>query len=214
MKMQRTNRSNMLVKAGPVPRMAVALTLSALLFVLGLAVAGSMAGAAGSSSATVSLHATPLGKVLANSHGRTLYLFAKDKGGKSSCSGTCAQYWPPLLVHGKPSAGSGVKASLLGTVKRSDGKLQVTYHKHPLYTYAGDKSAGQANGQGVNASGAKWYVLSAAGSAIHSAPVAAATTAPATTAPATTTTDPTATTAPATTAPPTTTTTPTYDPGY
>jgi predicted lipoprotein with Yx(FWY)xxD motif len=119
-----------------------------------------------SSSATVSVASTGLGKILVDSHGRTLYLFEKDTGTKSTCSGGCATIWPPLRASGKPTAGSGAKASLLGTTRRSDGGSQVTYDGHPLYLYEADNSAGDTNGQGVNAYGALWYVLSASGSAI------------------------------------------------
>lgn len=107
-----------------------------------------------------------LGTILVDSHGRTLYLFAKDKNGKSACSGACAAYWPPLMASGKPRALAGVKASLLGTTRRSNGRLQVTYRHHPLYRYAGDTSKGQLNGQGLNDFGGYWWVLSPAGTKI------------------------------------------------
>jgi len=107
-----------------------------------------------------------LGKVVVNSKGRTLYLFEKDTNGKSHCSGTCAMAWVPVTTHGKPAAGKGVKASLLGTVKRSDGTTQVTYNKHPLYTFVQDTKAGTATGEGSKAFGASWYVVNAAGKKI------------------------------------------------
>jgi predicted lipoprotein with Yx(FWY)xxD motif len=107
-----------------------------------------------------------LGKVLVDSQGRTVYLFKKDTGSMSTCSGACATDWPPVTSTGKPSAGTGVTASMLGTTARSDGSKQVTYGGHPLYLYVGDQNAGDANGQNVDAFGAKWYVLSPAGSAI------------------------------------------------
>jgi predicted lipoprotein with Yx(FWY)xxD motif len=119
-----------------------------------------------SGSATVSVANTGLGKILVDSQGRTLYLFKQDSGTKSTCSGGCATAWPPLRASGKPTAGSGVQASLLGTTPRSDGKPQVTYNGHPLYGYQGDSAAGDTNGQGVNGFGARWYVLSASGDAI------------------------------------------------
>jgi predicted lipoprotein with Yx(FWY)xxD motif len=93
-------------------------------------------------------------------------MFAKDRNGKSSCSGSCAKFWPPSLQRGKPTAGPGVKASLLGTTRRSDGSLQLTYNKHPLYSFALDKRAGQTNGEGNLAFGAKWYAVSAKGTAV------------------------------------------------
>jgi predicted lipoprotein with Yx(FWY)xxD motif len=93
-------------------------------------------------------------------------MFAKDRNGKSSCSGSCAKFWPPSLQRGKPTAGSGVKASLLGTTRRSNGSLQLTYNKHPLYSFVLDKRAGQTNGEGNLAFGARWYAVSAKGTAV------------------------------------------------
>jgi predicted lipoprotein with Yx(FWY)xxD motif len=104
-----------------------------------------------------------LGRVLVDSLGRTVYLFEKDTGPKSTCFGACATEWPPVTTSGKASAGSGVTASMLGTTKRSDGKTQVTYNGHPLYLFEADQKQGDATGQNVDAFGAKWYVLSPAG---------------------------------------------------
>jgi predicted lipoprotein with Yx(FWY)xxD motif len=148
---------------------AVAVLMAAL-GVAGLLVAGSVASSATRSSATVSLRSTSLGMVLVRSNGHTLYLFGKDRNGKSACSGSCAQFWPPLLTRGKPTAGAGLNASLLGTTTRSNGSVQVTYNKHPLYSYALDKLAGQTNGEGSLAFGARWYALSSHGTAIVKAP--------------------------------------------
>jgi predicted lipoprotein with Yx(FWY)xxD motif len=106
-----------------------------------------------------------LGRILVDAQGRTLYLFDKDMNGSSSCSGRCAKLWPPLMTKGGPSAGSGVTASMLGTTKRSDGTMQVTYGGHPLYTYAADTAAGQTTGNGVNDFGAPWFAVRASGSA-------------------------------------------------
>ena len=120
-----------------------------------------------SSPATIKLEKTKLGKVLADGSGRTLYLFEKDKGTKSKCSGACATAWPPALTTGKPKAGSGVSASKLGTTTRSDGTKQVTYNRHPLYRFVKDHGARQTHGQGVKAFGAEWYVLSASGKKVE-----------------------------------------------
>ena len=106
-----------------------------------------------------------LGKILVDSNGRTVYLFQKDSGPRSMCSGACATDWPPVTATGKPSAGNGLSASVLGTTKRSDGTTQVTYNGHPLYLYVGDRKAGDTNGQNVDAFGARWYAVSASGSA-------------------------------------------------
>jgi predicted lipoprotein with Yx(FWY)xxD motif len=116
---------------------------------------------------TVSLGSTSLGKVLVGANGRTLYLFEKDKAGKSACSGSCAAAWPPLTSSGKPSAGSGVDAAKLSVTKRTDGKSQVVYAGHPLYFYAADSKAGDTNGQGLDQFGAEWYVLSAGGNKVE-----------------------------------------------
>ena len=101
------------------------------------------------SAATIGVANGDLGKILVDSQGRTLYLFEKDSGTKSACSGGCATAWPPLRASGKPTAGGGAKASLLGTTPRSDGQPQVTYNGHPLYTYAADKKPGEANDPGL-----------------------------------------------------------------
>jgi predicted lipoprotein with Yx(FWY)xxD motif len=117
-------------------------------------------------SATVSLRKTALGMVLVTRNGHTLYLFGKDRNGKSACSGSCAHFWPPLLAQAKPSAGPGIKASLLATTRRSDGKLQVTYARHPLYTYTLDTRAGQTTGEGLTFFGGVWDALAARGTAV------------------------------------------------
>jgi predicted lipoprotein with Yx(FWY)xxD motif len=138
---------------------------------VGLIAAGSLAaGALGSGKKpTVALRPTAVGKVLVAANGRTLYLFTADKGKTSTCYGQCATFWPPLIAT-KPSAGAGVKASLLGTTKRKDGKLQVTYAGHPLYSFANDKKAGDVNGQAFVHFGGAWWVVSAAGRKITATP--------------------------------------------
>jgi predicted lipoprotein with Yx(FWY)xxD motif len=117
-------------------------------------------------SATVGTAASPLGRILVDSGGRTLYLFEKDTKGHSTCSGACAGYWPPLLTTAEPSARGAVKQSLLGVTRRADGTRQVTYAGHPLYRFVQDTKRGQTNGQGLKLSGAEWYVLSPAGTKI------------------------------------------------
>jgi predicted lipoprotein with Yx(FWY)xxD motif len=118
-------------------------------------------------SATVGVaNAGGLGQILVDSRGRTLYLFQKDAGTQSACTGECAAAWPPLRATGKPAVGKSLSAAKLGTAARSDGEPQVTYNGHPLYLYSIDQKPGDVNGQGVNAFGAAWYVLSAAGNTI------------------------------------------------
>jgi predicted lipoprotein with Yx(FWY)xxD motif len=120
-----------------------------------------------SSRPTVQVRRTRLGKILVDSRGRTLYLFKKDTGGKSRCSGRCAVNWPPLLVTGRPVAGSGITASRLKTTRRSDGKTQVVYDGHPLYSFIGDTKPGNTNGQGLTAFGASWFVVSPSGNEVR-----------------------------------------------
>jgi predicted lipoprotein with Yx(FWY)xxD motif len=141
------------------------------LIAVGLIAAGSLAAAALGSgkTSTVALRTTSVGKVLVAANGRTLYLFTADKGKTSTCYGQCAGFWPPLIAT-KPSAGAGAKASLLGTTKRKDGKLQVTYAGHPLYFFAKDKKAGDVNGQAFVHFGGAWWVVSAAGQKITAKP--------------------------------------------
>jgi len=100
-----------------------------------------------------------LGTVLVDSEGRTLYDFHKDKGSKSACYGACAGAWPPLLTEGNPQAQGPADRSMLGTTKRKDGTVQVTYNGWPLYTYAGDQKPGEANGNDISQFGAQWYAL-------------------------------------------------------
>jgi predicted lipoprotein with Yx(FWY)xxD motif len=107
-----------------------------------------------------------LGTVLINSEGLTVYMFAKDNGATPSCYGACAQGWPPVVAEGKPSAGEGAMPSQLGTTKRKDGSMQVTYAGHPLYTYAGDTAPGEANGNESTAFGGKWSAMEEAGEAV------------------------------------------------
>jgi predicted lipoprotein with Yx(FWY)xxD motif len=121
-------------------------------------------------AATIGVSGSSVGNILVNSQGRTVYLFQKDTSNKSTCTGACAASWPPVRATGKPTAAGGANASMLGTTKRSDGKPQVTYHGHPLYLFSGDQSAGDVNGQGVNAFGAVWWAVSPAGDRVTTKP--------------------------------------------
>jgi predicted lipoprotein with Yx(FWY)xxD motif len=116
-----------------------------------------------SGAAMLKVEKTKIGKVVANKSGHTLYMFRADHGTTSACYGKCATYWPPLTTVGKPVAGPGLKASLLGTAKRKDGKLQVTYKGHLLYAFLQDKKPGQTAGEGSKAFGAGWYALTPTG---------------------------------------------------
>jgi predicted lipoprotein with Yx(FWY)xxD motif len=117
--------------------------------------------------ARISVSRTGLGKVVADSRGRTLYLFEKDSRSHSACSGACAAYWPPLLTHGKPIAVGGAKQSLLGTIKRANGSRQVTYAGHPIYRYILDTKRGETSGEGSTLFGAGWDALTPGGKKIE-----------------------------------------------
>ena len=132
-----------------------------------IAAALALAGGASSGGVRVNIANSPLGRILVDSKGITLYDFPPDKGTTSVCYGACAALWPPLITKGKPVAGAGVRASLLGTTKRKDGKLEVTYNGHPLYYFVSDRKPGQTTGQGLNQFGGPWWVISPAGKEIH-----------------------------------------------
>jgi predicted lipoprotein with Yx(FWY)xxD motif len=128
--------------------------------------AASSAAAAG--AAVLKTAKTSLGTLITNSKGFTVYTFAKDTSTTSACSGACAQAWPP--VTGTPQAASGITLSgKLGTITRSDGTPQATYNGHPLYLFSGDSAAGQTSGNGSNAFGALWSVVTIGGGAAPSA---------------------------------------------
>ena len=152
-------------------RVFLALPLSAALVVSGFLAAGAIAqhspatGCAANGH-TIALCRTKLGWVLVNSKGHTLYLFTRDKHGKSRCSRRCAKFWPRLLKHGRLRLGPGVKRSLLGTTRRRNGRRQVTYNKHPLYAYKRDTRAGQTSGEERTAFRGRWYAVSAGGKAV------------------------------------------------
>ena len=131
--------------------------------------ATSTPAAPSTSGATVKTATGEAGTFLVDAKGRALYLWVADKGSQSTCSGACAQAWPPLTTTGKPQAGTGAKSSLLGTTKRSDGTLEVTYAGHPLYYYVGDATPGQTSGQGSDGFGADWWVVAPNGKAIENA---------------------------------------------
>jgi predicted lipoprotein with Yx(FWY)xxD motif len=166
---QRTSSEAVAIGHAAITRRAGVLALTAMIGVIGFLAAGSIARSATQTNATISLRKTKLGMILVDPRGHTLYLFKRDTGGKSACSGSCAKFWPPLLRHAKTTLGAGVKRSMLGTTRRTTGQRQLTYNKHPLYTFALDKQAGQTRGEGNLAFGAKWYAVSPRGTAIINA---------------------------------------------
>jgi predicted lipoprotein with Yx(FWY)xxD motif len=126
----------------------------------------------GNSGVTVSTHTGAYGTYLSDGSGHALYMFEPDKNGTSTCYGECAHFWPPLTSTGAATASGGATQSMLGTTKRTDGKTQITYAGHPLYTFSQDKAAGDTKGQGLNLSGGQWYLLSTNGTSITSKPAA------------------------------------------
>ena len=145
------------------------------------------AGSSASASTTgtvITTHAGSAGAFLTAGSGRTVYLWAKDGMNMSACSGACAAAWPPVPATGQLTAAGGAKASDLGTITRSDGTKQVTYDGHPLYYFVGDSAAGQANGQGSDNFGAKWWLVASSGAKITASDTAAAANAPAPSTPA------------------------------
>jgi predicted lipoprotein with Yx(FWY)xxD motif len=110
------------------------------------------------------LRHTSLGSILVSSSGRTLYEFTRDHAGKNSCAAIsgCSAVWPSLKASGRPTAGSGIKATLLSSTSGN----QVTYAGHPLYTYSGDSSSGKTSYVGAKQFGGTWYALTASGGAV------------------------------------------------
>ena len=106
------------------------------------------------------------GRILVDRRGQALYLFTRDRSGPSRCYGDCAATWPPLYTKGQPAAGRGVTPSRLGTVRRRNGRLQVTYAGRPLYYYSGD-SPGRILCQNVTEFGGLWLVVRPSGAAVR-----------------------------------------------
>jgi predicted lipoprotein with Yx(FWY)xxD motif len=123
-------------------------------------------GPPGSPTTALDLRYSPLGQILVDGSGKTLYVFGSDKSSDSTCYDACAQVWPPLLASGAVQAGRGVNSALLGSTTRKDGSKEVTYNGHPLYYFASDKQAGDTTGQALSSFGAEWYALSASGDTV------------------------------------------------
>jgi predicted lipoprotein with Yx(FWY)xxD motif len=134
--------------------------------VLTLALTG--AALAATHPATIKLRKTTIGRILVTGSGFTVYMFTADKKNTDRCVriASCTSLWPPVTTAGKPIAGAGVKASLLGRIKLPGGKSQVTYAGHSLYTYSGDASPGQTDYVSFPMFGGNWDALNAAGKAV------------------------------------------------
>jgi predicted lipoprotein with Yx(FWY)xxD motif len=150
---------------------SVAALLAAVVAVSAAAASATQASRPGSidasRSATLTAHSSRYGKILFGGRGRVLYLFARDRSGRSSCYGACAKAWPPLLTTGVSKGIAGVNAKLLGTTRRTDGTLQVTYAKHPLYYFKGDTKPGQIKCQNVSNFGGLWLVVAPNGNPVR-----------------------------------------------
>jgi predicted lipoprotein with Yx(FWY)xxD motif len=157
-----TSRSRSISRSQP----ARVLLAAAVLLGLIAALIASGHGSAATMNPQIKVSTTKYGKILVDAKGRTLYMLTADKHGKSACYGQCATFWPPMIASNSHITATGLKASLLRTTTRSDGKLQVSYNSHPLYRFLKDTKAGQTNGQGLNAFGGMWWVLSPAGTPI------------------------------------------------
>lgn len=121
------------------------------------------------STPTVKLARTSKGKILVNSRSFTLYMFTADSRNRDHCIKVrgCKSVWPPLTVSGRPTAGVGVKRSLLGTIRLPNGHKQVTYNGHPLYRYTGDGAPRSTYYIGFSSFGGRWYGVNAGGHAVH-----------------------------------------------
>jgi predicted lipoprotein with Yx(FWY)xxD motif len=155
--------------------------------------AGVAVAATATHTGTVNAGATKYGTVLVSANGRTLYHLTAEKRGKIACTGACAKSWPPLTIKmgAKPTAGSGIEQANLGTIKRPDGSIQVTYNGFALYRYGDDAKKGDAKGQGEEKI---WFTIRPAGSLVKTAATPGTTTTSTTPSGGTTTTPPTTTT--------------------
>jgi predicted lipoprotein with Yx(FWY)xxD motif len=121
----------------------------------------------GLGTTVVFAHPSPYGTILTAALPATLYVNVNDSRGHNTCTGQCARTWLPLVTRGQPQAGDGANASLVGSFRRNDGRRQVTYNGHPLYTYRRDHQPLEATGQGA---GGDWYVISASGDPVMGKP--------------------------------------------
>jgi predicted lipoprotein with Yx(FWY)xxD motif len=150
---------------------ALAASGAAALLLSACGTGGGYGGSGGASGGTtgkaavgkVTVGSTSAGHVLVDANGRTLYAFAPDSRGHSTCTGSCLQYWPAVPGKDAKAGATGNVSAHLGTIKRSDGTSQLTVNGFPMYTYVGDSSAGQAKGQGLDTSGGLWWVVSPTG---------------------------------------------------
>jgi predicted lipoprotein with Yx(FWY)xxD motif len=146
--------------------MRVLLTVAALAALALVVLWGRSATAVAGQRPSLTVHASPYGRILFDGHGYALYAFTRDSARRSKCSGACAQRWPPYIVARAPNAGLGVAASRIGTIPRNDGSLQATYAGKPLYRYVGDHRPLQVLCQNVREFGGLWLVVGPNGAVV------------------------------------------------
>jgi predicted lipoprotein with Yx(FWY)xxD motif len=116
---------------------------------------------------TLQARSSAYGRVIFDNRGFVLYGFTRDPRGRSACYGACAKAWPVYYKQGVLRAGSGIKRSLIGTTKRRNGRLQITYAGHPLYYYVGDRRPGQITCQNIAEFGGTWLVVRPSGKLVR-----------------------------------------------
>lgn len=152
----------------PLAMLATAAIAGPLAVVVGAPTAGAAPTAHAGRVVKIQLRRTSLGKILVDTAGFTLYRFSKDSGRKNMCVtiSECSGTWPALSTTGKPTAGPGVNAALLSTIKLANGSKQVTYAGHPLYRYAAASERAETSYAGAEQFGGRWYAVNAAGKAV------------------------------------------------
>jgi predicted lipoprotein with Yx(FWY)xxD motif len=146
-----------------------ALALAALIAVAAAVLAVAAAGAT-SRAPALRLRSTSLGRVIVDSHGRTLYMLTHDRRDKSRCYHGCSAVWPPAAARRRARVGHGLKQRKLTVIRRRGGGRQLAFAGHPLYRYAGDSGAGEVNGEGIHSFGGVWYALRRSGAPVTAAP--------------------------------------------
>lgn len=152
--------------ATPTPAPTSALPTSMPATAMPATAAATAASSSGSTGTSLQMGSSSLGQILVDSKGMTLYMLSADSSTSSVCTGGCATNWPPLSMSSQPTVGTGLDASMLGSITRADGSTQVTYNGHPLYYFKGDAAPGDVNGEGLQFSGGTWTVLDAQGNAV------------------------------------------------
>ena|SRR5436309_15227949 len=149
--------------------MRTSLTLVVFLALAGAAggPASSLQASTGEAKAALSVRSSAYGRILFDGRGKALYAFTRDPRGRSACKGPCAAVWPPFVVRTPPQPGSGISAKLVGTTRRADGTLQVTYAGRPLYYYVGDRKPGEVRCQNVSEFGGVWLVVRPSGTLVR-----------------------------------------------